>query len=156
VSQILPNKRLQLLSGNGTNGGVIRNKRGRLSLHLKKYPMMRWIIETITRRYGVKDFAQLIEKIQEFNIEEDLDKINCATLSLVGEGEGDEAIGQTRNFFEDVSGPRAMHIFTFDEGADSHCQISNLALMNTVVFDWLDDLLFKADKSGSNPTMQNR
>jgi pimeloyl-ACP methyl ester carboxylesterase len=107
----------------------------------EKYPMVRWIIETLTRRYGVKDFPQLLEKIQEFNIEDDLNKIDCVTLSLVGEGEGDESILQTKKFFEGVSGPRAMHIFTVDEGADSHCQISNLALMNAVVFDWLDDIL---------------
>jgi len=107
----------------------------------KNYPMTRWIIETLTRRYGVRNFAQLLDKIKKFNIEDDLEKIECATLSLVSEGEGNEAVGQAKRFFEGVSGPKDIYIFTADEGADSHCQISNLALMNAVVFNWLDKVL---------------
>lgn len=107
----------------------------------KKYPMARWAIESINPRYGVKNFQELTEKITQFNIEDELEKITCATLALVGEGEGDDTIAQARKFFDGVGGDKTMHIFTVQEGADSHCQVSNMALMNGFIFGWLDEVL---------------
>ncbi len=106
-------------------------------------PFARWAVETFTMRYGTKTIGEALEKIKEFNITYDLNKITCPTLALVGEGEGDEAIFQTQRFYEDVSGPKALRMFTEKEGADSHCQITNLSLMNAIVITWLDGVFGK-------------
>ena len=103
-----------------------------------KSPFARWGVETFTWRHGTKTVAEALEKIKEFNIVHDLNKITCPTLALVGEGEGDEAIFQAQRFYEDVSGPKAFRMFTEKEGADSHCQITILSLMNAAVMTWLD------------------
>ncbi len=108
-----------------------------------KYPFARWGIETFTRRYGTETVAEALEKVKEFNIINNLDKITCPTLALVGEGEGDEAIFQAQRFYEDVGGPKAFRMFTEREGAESHCQITNLNLMNAVVMTWLDGVFSK-------------
>ena len=108
-----------------------------------KHPFAHWGVETFTRRYGTKTVAEALDKIKEFNIVNDLNKITCPTLSLVGEGEGDEAIFQAQRFYEDVSGPKAFRMFTEKEGAESHCQITNLSLMNAIVMTWLDGVFSK-------------
>ena len=103
-----------------------------------KNPFIRWAVETFTRRYGTKTIAEALEKIKEFNIVNDLNKVKCPTLALVGEGEGDESIFQAQRFYEGVSGPKALRMFTEKEGAESHCQITNLSLMNAIVLVWLE------------------
>ena len=108
-----------------------------------EYPYARWAVETFTRRYGTKKFPEALEKVKEFNIVNDLDKITCPTLALVGEGEGDESIFQAQRFYEDVGGPKAFRMFTEKEGADSHCQITNLSLMNAIVLTWLGGVFSK-------------
>lgn len=108
-----------------------------------EYPLARWAVETFTRRYGTKTVPEALEKIKQFNIVNDLDKITCPTLALVGEGEGDEAIFQAQRFYEDVGGPKAFRMFTEKEGAESHCQITNLSLMNAIIMVWLDGVFSK-------------
>jgi len=68
--------------------------------------------------------------------------VACPCLFLVSEGEGPELIRQT-----DVAhrGLRELGVdvtrldFGAAEGADSHCQLGNLRLVQTLLFDWLDD-----------------
>jgi pimeloyl-ACP methyl ester carboxylesterase len=107
----------------------------------KKFPMARWAVETFTRRFGEKTISDVLERMKDFNILGLEKDITCPTLTLIGEGEGPEALDQAQRFYERVADPKSMHIFTVQEGAESHCQVSNLGLMNAVVFDWLDEIL---------------
>jgi hypothetical protein len=36
---------------------------------------------------------------------------------------------------------KKMVIFTKEQGGEAHCQVNNLALPNTTMFDWLDAVL---------------
>jgi hypothetical protein len=38
-----------------------------------------------------------------------------------------------------------MVIFTKEQGGEAHCQVNNLALPNTVMFDWLDEILQRSN-----------
>ncbi len=46
-----------------------------------------------------------------------------------------------QEFYEMLQCPKAYHLFTVAEGADSHCQLDNLGLSYQVAFDWLDEVL---------------
>jgi hypothetical protein len=59
---------------------------------------------------------------------------------MAGIGEGVEPQRQFKVFCDGVSCPVAFHLFTQEEGADSHCQVGNLSFSNAVYLDWLDDL----------------
>ncbi len=104
---------------------------------MQAVPIIRWVIETFGRRFGAKTVPAIFEKMREFNILDKVGEIACPTLSLVGEGEGEEARSQTDYFYERVSGPKAKYVFTEEEGADAHCQVGNLPLMSGVVLSWL-------------------
>lgn len=59
---------------------------------------------------------------------------------MVGEGELEEQMAQVREFYNALQAPKDLRIFTAADGADAHCQINNLSLMQQVVFDWLDEV----------------
>lgn len=47
---------------------------------------------------------------------------------------------QFERYFRDVKGPVTRRMFTAEEGAEMHCQLSNLSLSNAVVYDWLSEV----------------
>lgn len=107
---------------------------------MQAVPIIRWAIETFGRRFGARTVPDMFEKMKSFNIVGKENGIKCATLSLVGEGEGEEARKQAERFYENVSGPKAKHVFTADEGADAHCQVGNLPLACSVALAWLKEI----------------
>ncbi|MCQ4573682.1 MAG: prolyl oligopeptidase family serine peptidase [Candidatus Brocadiales bacterium] len=103
-------------------------------------PADKWAIKIICWRYGVLSFKAWLKRLEEFRLGDAVSNITCPSLALVGEGEGSEAVTQTDTYCSGVSGPVTRHVFTVAQGADSHCQLNNLALSCAVVYDWLDEL----------------
>ena len=91
-------------------------------------------------RFGRPTFKSTFQYMMEFKVGEALKNIACPCLALVGSGEGEEPRRQFDIFCEEVSGKVASHVFTEEEGADSHCQVGNMALSSAVILDWLDEL----------------
>ncbi|NDJ54993.1 MAG: hypothetical protein GYB68_18120, partial [Chloroflexi bacterium] len=91
---------------------------------------------------SAKDLINAFVNGAGFNVEDQLDQIDCAVLALAGEGEGEELIRQTHTFFDGVSSQiKDLKVFTLaEDGSDDHCQLDNRTRANQVVFDWLDDL----------------
>jgi pimeloyl-ACP methyl ester carboxylesterase len=79
----------------------------------------------------------------KFTIADDLERITCPALSLVGAGEGEEMLAQTREYHRGIGSQRKqMHIFTLEEdGSYDHCMLDNHSRMQQVTFAWLDDTL---------------
>jgi pimeloyl-ACP methyl ester carboxylesterase len=102
-------------------------------------PMLRAKIENLFRPMGVNP-GEYFECVSDYTLEGLESNITCPTLSLVGVGEGEEALLQARQFHEKLLCPKALRIFTAEEGADGHCQFNNSSLMYQVVFDWLDEV----------------
>ncbi len=107
---------------------------------MQAVPVIRWVVETFGRRFGAKTVPAMFEKMKAFTIVGREGEITCATLSLVGEGEGEEAQKQTDTFFQNVSGLKAKRVFTAAEGADAHCQVGNQPLASGVVLAWLKEI----------------
>jgi alpha-beta hydrolase superfamily lysophospholipase len=93
------------------------------------------------RRFGVDSLAGWIGKLKAFNAVDKLGDIRCPSLTMVGTGEGAEAMRQFETFASRASGPVTRRVFEVAEGADMHCQVGNLALSNAVVYDWLEEVL---------------
>ena len=76
----------------------------------------------------------------EWSIKNDLNKINCPTLALVGDGEGDELILQAKEFYRGISSvQKDLYIFSLEkDGSDDHCQLDNRTRGSQIMFDWLD------------------
>lgn len=92
-------------------------------------------------RFGQGSFKKTYLRLRDFRVsDEELSRIKCPALALVGSGEGKEPLAQHDRFCRAVSGPIASHIFTAEEGADGHCQSGNLAYSAAVSLDWLDEV----------------
>jgi hypothetical protein len=52
-------------------------------------------------------------------------------------------MNQAKLFYDKVSGPKDIHIFNEEEGADAHCQVANSSLMLAVIFDWLEKIFIE-------------
>jgi hypothetical protein len=79
----------------------------------------------------------------EFTIADDLERITCPALSLVGAGEGEEMLTQTREYHHGIGSERKqMHVFTLEEdGSYDHCMLDNHSRMQQVTFAWLEETL---------------
>lgn len=79
---------------------------------------------------------------QEWDVKNDLHRITCPALALVGGGEGEVFEQQAKDFLSLISSEeKKLHVFTLDvDGSNDHCQLDNRARGNQVMFDWLDDI----------------
>ncbi len=59
---------------------------------------------------------------------------------MVGQGEGGEPLAQARSFRQRLGERVDERVFVYEEGADGHCQMANLPLSSSVLFDWLDEV----------------
>lgn len=92
----------------------------------------------IVLRYGENSMLAAFDKMKEYSLEgEDMRNIKVPFLGMVGQGEGEIALSQAREAARSVAGPSTLEIFS-QPGSDSHCQMGNLPLSNSVLFDWLD------------------
>ncbi len=94
----------------------------------------------IMLRFGEVSMFKAFERMRDFVVGNAIKSIQVPFLAMVGEGEGEEALIQAREALDNVSGKSTMRIFKKQEGADSHCQVTNLPLSNSVLLDWLDDV----------------
>lgn len=102
-------------------------------------PTIKEMSRSLIRRFGQTTFLNTFHYLREFNVEPAA--ITCPALAMVGAGEGSEPIRQYEVFAQQSGGPVTQRMFTTAEGADTHCQLGNLTLSNTVTLDWLDDIL---------------
>ncbi len=101
---------------------------------------MKELTGNLMGRFGQPSFKKTFQYMRQFNVGEALEDISCPCFAMAGIGEGVEPQRQFNVFCDRVSGPVASHLFTQEEGADSHCQVGNLAFSNAVYLDWLDEL----------------
>ncbi len=94
-------------------------------------------------QFGTADFKAAFDGAIRDAVAVDLDRITCPSLFLVSEGEGAELKRQAEAARDSLVA-RGVDVrlleFTAAEGADAHCELNNLRLAHTRVFDWLDSL----------------
>ena len=103
-------------------------------INLKKYA---W-------QFGTSDFRSAIDEVFEQAKVVDHQAITCPSLFIMGEGEGAELRRQTQCLYDEFIWrglDTTLHEFDSQSGADAHCQLNNLRLAHSVVFDWLDSRL---------------
>ncbi|PAV12942.1 hypothetical protein ASJ81_19265 [Methanosarcina spelaei] len=115
---------------------------------LAEYPVKKAFIEYQLWTWGMKgktlaDYMHS-EEVKKSIITNDLHKITCPALALVGEEEGKIMIEQAKEFIEGISSAtKKMHIFNLrDDGSNDHCQLDNITRGMDVIFEWLNDEVF--------------
>lgn len=125
-----------------------------LKRKLGRKPITKAMIEYTLWALGFKH-ESLVELIQDeeaikqakamkadWNIRNELHKITCPALALVGGGEGEVFEQQAKDFLSLISSTeKKLHVFTLErDGSNDHCQLDNRSRGNQVMFDWLDNV----------------
>jgi esterase/lipase len=105
-------------------------------------------LEKFSWAVGVNNITEFMDACKKLG-KVDVEKILCPILCLASEGEGQSMLEQAREVYDAVrSEKKLFHVFTAAEGADAHCQLNNLSIMNEAVYDWLDDIFHVERKTG--------
>ena len=129
---------------------VFRATLAQQSGHNRSDPISRTAFDQIAWRFGLKisfnprDIADRFAKAYDYLTHGKVNPadISCPTLCMAGEAEAGITLKIARDTYEKLPHPqKKLVIFTKVQGGEAHCQIDNLALPNTVMFDWLDDVL---------------
>jgi dienelactone hydrolase len=86
---------------------------------------------------GAKSFADAMDKFRPWKV--DVSRISCPVLCMLGTGEQHTFKTQTYACYAALRSPKALRIFTEEEGADAHSQANNQRLAHQVVFDFFDE-----------------
>ena len=103
-------------------------------------PSFKEMVSNLLLRFGNKSMFETLKYLNSFNILDDFRNIQLPVLALIGEGEGVEPLSQYKQFIEGVKNA-SYYKFSVEDGADTHCQVTNLGFSNCVIYDWLDEIL---------------
>jgi hypothetical protein len=103
--------------------------------------LARVTLERVIWSHGFDSLVDWIP-ILENGFISDPSKINCAFLSMCAESESPELKRQAEFAYEHVSSKvKAIKKGLVEDGADLHVQVNNPALGQSMMFDWLDEVL---------------
>ena len=89
--------------------------------------------------HGTPTLREYLRTLLDFTLEDRVADIACPTL--VTEGEGDFAGGQSERLYELLRCPKAYRAFTDAEGTSGHMEGLGQQVWDGYVFDWLDATL---------------
>jgi pimeloyl-ACP methyl ester carboxylesterase len=118
----------------------------------KASPQLRGFANHSRWEFGVSKPHEILEAWRPFNIKGLAPKIQCPLLVLMGEGEYQQTDAKTAlgilRFINELTCPVAVHEFEYKDGwAASHCSIGDEAPAQAVIFDWLDRMVIKKERS---------
>ena len=92
---------------------------------------------------GAKGMPEARELMKAYNFRGILGRIECPTLVVMGQEDGETRLSHGRRMFSELRCPRTFKLFTSEETGAAHCQMDNLTLANEYIGDWLTDVLVR-------------
>lgn len=103
---------------------------------------LKLFILNMCRRFGINRLQQFIRATEQYSINDRLYRIHCPTLCIKGDTAYHELEVQSQDFFDGISSEnKVMKTVQSIHEADAHDHVSNLATLNQIIFDWLDELV---------------
>jgi alpha-beta hydrolase superfamily lysophospholipase len=92
---------------------------------------------------GAGSYAEAMEKFRAWKV--DVGSISCPVLCMMGTGEAKTFKKQTYACYAALKSPKALRIFTEEEGADAHSQANNQRVAHQVIFDFFDEAFARTE-----------
>jgi alpha-beta hydrolase superfamily lysophospholipase len=115
---------------------------GLLTMRLKK-PTAGWALRRCLWVHGVERPIDYLRLTAQYTNIDRVEQISCPTL--ICSAEGDEIGATASRLYDLLECPKASQRFGAAEGAGAHCEAGARLLFNQRVFDWLDEVLARAD-----------
>ncbi|MCB2205184.1 hypothetical protein KQI65_10575 [bacterium] len=101
---------------------------------------MKLFVLNMCRRFGVSRLQELIQATRQYSVEDLLYRIHCPVLCLYGdaaypelEEQADMFVSRVTSEVKDSIRVPSIHV------ADAHDHVGNIALLNQMLFDWLEE-----------------
>jgi pimeloyl-ACP methyl ester carboxylesterase len=102
---------------------------------------------------GAKGMPEARELMKAYNFRGILGRIECPTLVVMGQEDGETRLSHGRRMFSELRCPRTFKLFTSEETGAAHCQMDNLTLANEYIGDWLTDVLVRGKIPAGDETV---
>ena len=100
-------------------------------------PKTKWYNDDGKWKYNVASFADIVNILEQYTMQDVVDKIKCPML--VTAGSADHLTGkQAKLLYDALTCPKTFIEFTADDTGETHCQCGAFAIGAQRVFDWLD------------------
>jgi pimeloyl-ACP methyl ester carboxylesterase len=90
---------------------------------------------------GTATMAEARDKVAAFRLADVIEDVRCPTLVTHGAEDGHVPVDHAYRVHEALRCPKALKVFTAEEGGSAHCQWDNLRLAHQAMFGWLNDVL---------------
>jgi alpha-beta hydrolase superfamily lysophospholipase len=107
---------------------------------MKKNPAARWAMGNGMFTFGARSPSAWLRMTRSYNMKDAISKIRCPVLVVDSEKDIDMP-GQSRQFFNALTGPKTFLMFTAEDAAEDHCQVGAGVLSNEKILDWLDETM---------------
>jgi dienelactone hydrolase len=98
--------------------------------------------EHLLWEFGVSSKEAALKALEGFKLDGVVQKIECPFLLTHGEGDAQIPLALAQKCFDAVGSERkTFKVFTREEGGYHHCQVDNLTLGTSYMWDWLEDVL---------------
>jgi len=108
--------------------------------YMKGNTQIRWFFNNGMWAFHADSPAELMLKINNYNLRDCVKKIKCNMLVI--DSKGDIFFhGQPKKLYESLECPKTYLIFSREEAAQAHCQMGATAISNEMIFNWLDNVM---------------
>jgi dipeptidyl aminopeptidase/acylaminoacyl peptidase len=92
--------------------------------------------------FGAKNQEEALARLEPFRLDGIVERIRCPFLLVHGAEDAQIPLSLAQRCFEAVgSAHKTMRVFTREEGGSHHCQIDNVSIGVTAMWDWLETVL---------------
>ena len=110
-----------------------------------KTPSLSVASEHLLWIFGVNTREEAMKKLEGFRLEGVVQKIACPFLLLHGEGDEQIPLEIAHRVIDKVgSKDKTLKVFTREEGGYHHCQIDNVSIGVSYMWDWIQSRLAPA------------
>ena len=96
-------------------------------------------MENSRRVFGVDSATEFQRTLRRYSLSGIAREIDCPMLVLAGEDDHFVPLGLAQEFVDELTCPTTLRVFTTEEGAGEHCQVGNLRLATSVIYDWFNE-----------------
>ncbi|WP_411967173.1 alpha/beta hydrolase family protein [Haloferax sp. YSSS75] len=104
----------------------------------------RWLMANSKWVFGVDSAAAVQRTLRDYSLSGVAHEIECPMLVLAGEDDHFVPLGLAQEFVDELTCPTTLRVFSTEEGAGEHCQVGNLTLATSVIYDWFDETIAEA------------
>ena len=107
-------------------------------------PKLKLTVDEGMWKIGGSTPSEWVSNLEKYTLEDKPALIKCPTLVIDSEEDSMVDRDQAKIFYDRLTCPKKMEVFTKETGAATHCQMGACYYANEVIFDWLDETFFQS------------